>query len=355
MAEGEPQFSEEERAEADLSRRSEDEGQAEAEKFNRMVDEGLIGTEYASTLPKEQSPELTKEIIKNAEEHIRDVNAYGELAHGSILNQEEFVDIIENGLKTLADKHGGVENIPSVYRFTSFFPDMVSFAMNGFAPFANSELKWNAATSFGVTEPQYEFEKEQIKSGMQFGSKHMGITFIANPRYITQALEHEEKDLSDRGQKPVIFVDASSFNQFIHMDPQEIENDESPFFKRLTDYCKSVGWVSAYKHGKGSVGAFLHYNTEPSYEAFPGEVIVSNKYTKLVKEPMVDGVVIDPRHSRQTIQWMNSYIPDHPERAIPVYDIYGNLLWPRKMTNEQVKQFVAEREAKKAEEENESQ
>ena len=65
---------------------------------------------------------------------------------------------------------------------------------------------------------------------------------------------------------------------------------------------------------------------------------------------MVDGIVIDPRHSRQTIQWMNSYMPDHPERAIPVYDIYGNLLWPGKMTNEQVKQFVAERDKKKAEE-----
>ena len=39
---------------------------------------------------------------------------------------------------------------------------------------------------------------------------------------------------------------------------------------------------------------------------------------------------------------------------VPIYDSLGNLLWPQRMTHEQVKQFVAERDKKKAEEGEES-
>ena len=35
--------------------------------------------------------------------------------------------------------------------------------------------------------------------------------------------------------------------------------------------------------------------------------------------------------------------------TLPVYDCFGNLLWPKEMSYEEVKQFVAEREAKKKE------
>ena len=38
---------------------------------------------------------------------------------------------------------------------------------------------------------------------------------------------------------------------------------------------------------------------------------------------------------------------DKRERLIPVYDWNGNLLWPKQMSYEEVKKFVAEREAKK--------
>lgn len=40
-----------------------------------------------------------------------------------------------------------------------------------------------------------------------------------------------------------------------------------------------------------------------------------------------------------------------PDMANPIYDIHGKLWWPRQMTYEQVKQFVAERDAKKKEQE----
>jgi len=38
-----------------------------------------------------------------------------------------------------------------------------------------------------------------------------------------------------------------------------------------------------------------------------------------------------------------------PEQILPIYDVYGNLLWPKQMSHNEVKQFVAERDAKKQE------
>lgn len=45
---------------------------------------------------------------------------------------------------------------------------------------------------------------------------------------------------------------------------------------------------------------------------------------------------------------MQKEYKDKPELLLPVYDTRGNLLWPKKMSYEEVKQFVAQRDAKKA-------
>ena len=45
---------------------------------------------------------------------------------------------------------------------------------------------------------------------------------------------------------------------------------------------------------------------------------------------------------------MTSLFKSQPELSRPIYDINGNLLWPRQMTHEEVRQFVAERDSKKA-------
>lgn len=65
---------------------------------------------------------------------------------------------------------------------------------------------------------------------------------------------------------------------------------------------------------------------------------------------------IGPKYQRLYEKWvalkMLEICHQTPERALPVYDL-GGLIWPRQMSYEQVKQFVAERDKKKAEEENE--
>lgn len=38
---------------------------------------------------------------------------------------------------------------------------------------------------------------------------------------------------------------------------------------------------------------------------------------------------------------------NNPERLLPIYDIFGNLLWPKQMSYEEVKKYVAERDKEK--------
>lgn len=67
MSEIEGGGSAEEQAEADLSRRSEDEGQAEAEKFNAMVDDGKLTPAEASQIEKDKTPEEVEKKYQRRE------------------------------------------------------------------------------------------------------------------------------------------------------------------------------------------------------------------------------------------------------------------------------------------------
>ncbi len=57
------------------------------------------------------------------------------------------------------------------------------------------------------------------------------------------------------------------------------------------------------------------------------------------------GIVINPRRSLEADNFVKTMRAS--ELALPVYSYDGNLLWPRQMSYEEVKKFVAEREAKK--------
>ena len=55
-----------------------------------------------------------------------------------------------------------------------------------------------------------------------------------------------------------------------------------------------------------------------------------------------DPAVIE-EHAADILRIMKLAYPDRPERLLPIYDTSGNLCWPRKMTFDEVKQFVASR------------
>ena len=45
---------------------------------------------------------------------------------------------------------------------------------------------------------------------------------------------------------------------------------------------------------------------------------------------------------------MKAVFRSKQDRIVPVYDTHGNLLWPKQMSYEEVKKYVAEREAKQS-------
>lgn len=81
---------------------------------------------------------------------------------------------------------------------------------------------------------------------------------------------------------------------------------------------------------------------------YRSDKVVAYKTTKRVRSESVIGLVI------HLSQELNTSRSDHKrileivqKHKVPVYSDWGDLLWPRRMTHEQVKQFVVEREAKK--------
>lgn len=41
---------------------------------------------------------------------------------------------------------------------------------------------------------------------------------------------------------------------------------------------------------------------------------------------------------KEALQLMKKLYEDHPEKFLPIYDLAGNLLWPRRMSHEQIKE-----------------
>lgn len=318
----------------------------EANQFNKMVDKRQIGAEYLSLLLKEQTPEQVQEIVRAAEKHVRNINAFGELAHGNnAIDYGTFQNIIQDGLKSFLDVKRETGKEPGVF---TLYPDGISCGMNGVGFSLNEDagIKHNDASTYGVNHPQ-ELEKNVSQ---QFKSKFIPLTFIINPNFVRDSLEHIPDLPKDQQQDPILFVGSEFFHIQIfqkHMEDfqksvKKLEETQEGFPARLIEYCKKVGWVDAAIKSKkaNSPGDFLLTAACPNYDAFYGEVVISNRYKNLTNERMVDGIVIPANYSKQTAQWLSTLAIKDPRSAIPLYDIDGNLIWPVRMSSDEVKNFA---------------
>ena len=52
-------------------------------------------------------------------------------------------------------------------------------------------------------------------------------------------------------------------------------------------------------------------------------------------------------HVQKIVDEMMEADKEKPELLVPIYDLYGNLLWPKQMPYEEVKKLVADREKEK--------
>jgi hypothetical protein len=314
----------------------------EAEKFNRLHKGGRVSGEYLSVLPADQSPEETERIIESAERRMQDVNSFGVLAHGSrSLDKDTFVSILTGGLKSkkqLAKE--GKDKMGSNLGF-GLYPDAVSFEMSG-AWDEKGKLEYNSASQYGVRphNPSWQGdedkEKERYLNSPKSDSKWVDCTFIANPEYIRRKIEQDVK-LNETG----LFITGTRLAS---------EDNEEPFGdnqKKIIDYAKKVGWLDAAKDKAPNPSKFLDDYSFPNYDAHHGEVVLYDRDEDAnISEPMLSGVVVRPENSTQVIGWLNEIAKTNPEKVVPVYNIYGDLIWPVNMPNEKVKEFIEKKEQK---------
>lgn len=72
---------------------------------------------------------------------------------------------------------------------------------------------------------------------------------------------------------------------------------------------------------------------------------------KVFKYYLDDDRAVLVARAREIGQMMLEVDSDKPERLVPIYDLHGNMWWPKQMNYKEVKQFVAERDVKDKDEE----
>lgn len=123
-------------------------------------------------------------------------------------------------------------------------------------------------------------------------------------------------------------------------------------------------------------GIVLYSGRQKTHEEAQKELqVIKDQYEKMVQYNRYHGYTSKPFDMNKMLESIRggqteneNYLPDvqklfqsmievdkdRPDWLLPIYDIYGNLWWPKQMTYEEVKEFVAERERKKKEAEEEN-
>lgn len=321
-----------------VSRYTPEEAWTEAKKFNQLHNENKVSGEYLSVLLPDQSPENVQEIIQNAEKQLQDINSFGVLAHGSRgLDKEEFKSILGEGLKSLNQLSEEGKNMGKMF---ALYPDSISFEMSGVFPFGSNEFKGNSASQFGVEGPSSYESKDDYLNRDKREYKTITCSFIANPEYIRQKISK-----SAQGHKREILI----VGPMIALDNHQVNEGAHTYgsaHKALIELSNRNGWGEAAKPFKDKYqDDILQALSWQNHEAFYGEIVLLPEESDgTIKEPMLNGMVIEPAYSTQVISWLNEIVTDDPSKAVPLYDIYGNLIWPKQMSYEEVKQLVAERD-----------
>ena len=117
---------------------------------------------------------------------------------------------------------------------------------------------------------------------------------------------------------------------------------------------------SGWSHKQDSITIIFdlkHFKTLNSYgkrdgsgSSFGGHVLYSRVHPKYFQgialgDPSYNGGIFMKQRVEWIVKAMKEVDKDHAERLVPIYDIHGNLLWPKRMSYEEVKKMVKEREA----------
>ena len=143
-----------------------------------------------------------------------------------------------------------------------------------------------------------------------------------------------------------IIFDSTSFQE---VTPEEDRNRRGQFgslgHKKFTAF--QYGRDTEYKLGESSnttdFGFILSHRLAP--REFKGVVISDSTFEALPEgKPIEARTLSNDKLVRRAEEVAGLMIESNPDKVNPIYDVHGNLLWPKQMTYEEVKKIVVERE-----------
>jgi len=222
----------------------------------------------------------------------------------------------------------------------------------------------------GAVRPYEEFRREDNKAKIWIGTARMTKRNILNFNIVGRSIR-SISEIEGTGWfgsiRSVGFIfDLSEFSEDSPVLASEIDSPKSKFkFKFRTFRAVWRGYMVGEwrrrfgdkKPGHPDIKKYLQKHKAQSWitdEGFPiPHPDDGFALTPRVKPRMLRGIVIGDLILEETpdvINVMKQCYEKKKQMMLPMYDQKGNLLWPRKMTYQEVKQFVAERDKKKAEE-----
>ncbi len=297
-----------------------------------------------SKVEKELSPEIIEKIM----EKVQDIDQKGTGYH-ALSDNEKLRSVLQDGLLG-QEMHPNKSNIKLGKKWAKAVrkthKSFVHFNIVGRAVL-NQDTKLSH-------DKQHLSEKREIGKSYYMGVPgKLAIMFdIGNYKELTGVGLPGEKS---RGK-------SKSFRMAFY--PESIDKEGLP--KPHSEYGFVISYRIAPRFFKGIV---LYPGRESTEEEIRKELAKRKKsyegYKKRGKPfyyPQISESYFDEEKERNYVKFMGTkedenYLPhvkkltqammdvdkDKPERLIPIYDVYGNLWWPKQMSYEEVKKFVEER------------
>lgn len=273
--------------------------------------------------------QLTPEVEAMISEKLQDILETGIVSHGTrYLNSAILENMITEGLKSRTDIEKDGDSAEGMFDFT-IFPHHVSFSLS----------MHDVDVFIGPAKNNIVLDDKFLK--FMFG------------RYASKAIENSVMGFigGEEDRDPIRFVGVD-LNNYGKFGEGTVNN--------ILSTAQKKGWISAIQYGSDDMFKELFIGLPgekdvqfASLSAHDNEIIIDpqcfHDYLKEIHENPIGGIVLEGNQGRRKhlFSRLSELCSQSTQNFVLVYNENGDLLWPKKMSYEEVKAFVAGRDAKK--------
>lgn len=284
----------------------------------KATDEGVLSDELRAALQMEQETvsaqksgefEMTPEIETQIMDKVQDINEYGTAFSVITDSDDRLSSILKYGIlgtsrKQDHIKRAGFYNENNVQHYLKALKDHPEVFFNIIGRVVPVENYYNIARYF---------------------KPHLSVIFSLKPWYKDNSNENHRR--SDWDKDKNIFVDRGTG----HLEKRSFYANGHADLFAPNDKGESLA--------ESDIGFMLSPRVAP--KLFRGIVVRPPK----VEEPSDEQVEL-MKESEHIARMQTTVNQNRPNLFVPIYDTRGNLWWPKQMSYESVKAFVAERDGK---------